>query len=541
MKKTKDNEINKQTQTKKSAVKKASADKKDIKQTQKSKPKKKAKDNTTSVLCGLTVVSFVMVMVIVGQFFIMQNNLSNNTLSKGSYINGYNISGMNKDEAVEYLSNVFNENAKDFNLILTYNDKTWELNKDDFKVNSDIHTIVEMAQNHEAEVGTYEDQLQYLNSHKDNAVNIAFNYIFIGLDEKLDEIIKEIEIEPQDSEIVFNPQNAQMFEISESKKGLRVDKTLLYNMINEEYLKSNKIRVKIPVFQQESEITKEYNENLTHLISSFSTNVADSTGGRKANVKLALSKFNGKVVENGEEVSFNKVTGPHTLENGYKVATIIYNSQFVDGVGGGVCQASTTLYNALLTAGVDITEVNKHTLPVKYVPLALDAMVSEYVSDLKFVNNTGHKIFIKTYSDPNTVTVEIYGHENEEGITYKTRGEVVKVLPHTGDIIKKDTKKEYSSKVLFEGEYYRLSYPREGYEANGYLQKYKDGVLLEEVLIRHEIYKPQNGIIIEGCEEVPTGMNAIDNDVKVISAQQENTQSTYAENMHNAIPTQFCP
>ena len=506
------------------------------------KSKNKTKDNSTSVLFGLSILSFVMVMVVVGQFFIMENNISNNTLSKGSYVNGYNISGMNKNDALNYLNNVFTETANNFKLTLKYNDKAWELTKKDFEVNSNIHTIIDIAQQRNKEVGSYEQQLQYLNENaKDNSINVAFNYIFVGLDEKLDEIISEIEYAPVNSEISFNPNNKNMFEITEGEKGLRVDKTLLYNLINEEYLKSNQIEIEIPVFEEECEITSEYNNDLTNKISSFTTNVADSTGGRKSNVKLALEKFNGMVIENGEQVSFNKITGPHTTENGYKIATIIYNGQFVDGVGGGVCQASTTLYNALLTAGLQIDEVNKHTLPVKYVPLALDAMVSEYVSDLKFTNNSGHKIFIKTYSDTESVTVEIYGHELEDGITYKTRGEVVRVIPHEGDIIKKDVKKEYTSKVLFEGEYYRLSYPREGYEANGYLQKYKDGKMIEETLIRHEIYKPQNGVVIEGVDTLPKELNAIESDVVIISPQSENATPTYAENMHNITPTEFCP
>ena len=244
------------------------------------------------------------------------------------------------------------------------------------------------------------------------------------------------------------------------------------------------------------------------------------------------------IVKNGETVSFNKVTGPHTLEEGYKTATIIYNSRFVEGVGGGICQASTTLYNALIKAGVTIDEVHKHTLPVKYVPLALDAMVSEYISDLKFTNNTGADIFIHTYSDKNSVSAEVYGMPNAEGYTYNTRSETVQVISHTGDIVKPDEKHEYSDKVLFKGEYFRLSWPREGYEAVAYLQTFKDGKLVDEKEIRHEIYKPQNGIVIEGTEDAPAGMEAIESDVELI---KDATECINLDNMQGAIPTAFCP
>lgn len=498
---------------------------------------KKTKDNTTAVFMGLSITACVMVMAVVGQFYILENN-GEHTFSTGTTINGYNVAGMDSSSAVEYLSQVFKENANQFDLTLTHGKKSWHFTKLDFDVNSDIHTIIDMAHNHEQEVGQYDKQVDYLKSIDGKNLNIAFNYLFVGLDEKIDAVIKEIEIEPVNSTIEFKPDNNKMFEISESKSGLKVNKDLLYEMINNQFLTSNKVVVEIPTFEQEAEVTKVDNIKNTTQIATFSTNVADSTGNRKHNVKLALKKFDGMVVKNGETVSFNKVTGPHTLEEGYKTATIIYNSRFVEGVGGGICQASTTLYNALIRAGVNIDEVHKHTLPVKYVPLALDAMVAEYISDLKFTNNTGHNIFIHTYSDKNSVTAEVYGAPNEEGYTYNTRSETVQVISHTGDIVKPDSKHEYSDKVLFKGEYYRLTWPREGYEAVAYLQTFKDGKLVSEKEIRHEIYKPQNGVVIEGVEDAPAGMEAIESNVEII---KDMTECINLDNMQGAVPTAFCP
>lgn len=501
------------------------------------KIKKNKKDKTPQVFMGLILLSCVMVMVVLGQFFMLQNK-DGEVIAKGTSINGYNIAGMTKENAVEYLSQVFKENANQFDLTLKHDNKTWHFNKKDFKVNSDIHTIIEMAENHEDMYGDYSQQVDYLSKLDGKNINVAFNFLFVGLDEKIEQVIREIEVEPINSEISFNPNSENMFSYTQDSKGLRVDKNALYEKINSEFLKSNKVEVEIPVIEVNAEYTESVNKALTQKVSSFSTNVADSTGGRKANVKLALEKFNGMIIENGETISFNKVTGPHTLENGYKSATIIYNSRFVEGVGGGVCQASTTLYNALLRANVKINEVSKHTLPVKYVPLALDAMVNDYVSDLKFTNNTGAPLYIKTNSDSESVTVEIYGKPNEEGYTYDTRSETVQIISHTGDIIKADEKGEYSDKVLFKGEYFRLTYPREGYEAISYLQTYKDGVLVDEKEIRHEIYKPQNGIVIEGVEDAPAGIEAISGDVEIIESNAECINEDF---MQGAIPTAYCP
>lgn len=491
------------------------------------------RDNANKLLLGLSTISLVLIMVVVGQFFIMESTDPSNVIHNGTMINGVNVGGLESIEAEQLIYDVFKEKSEDFSLKINYNDKSWEFDKDDFKVNSEIHTIIEEAQKRNALLDDYDESKQTIDSmtKEGNSINVAFNYIFVGLDEKIEDIIKEIEIEPVDSQIIFNANNKKCFEITKDKNGLRVNKEQLYHDINEQFVKSNKIEVDIVTIEELPQVTEQDNINKTQLISTYTTYVSDSTGNRKSNVKKALQYFNGFVVEPNMEVSFNKVTGPHTESNGYKVATVIYNGQFVDGVGGGICQASTTLYNALLLADVEILEVHKHTLPVKYVPLAMDAMVSEYVADLKFVNTLDTPLYITTNCNSESVTVNIYGAQIDHEV--KTRSETVAKLKNLGDKVVQDTKKEYTDKVLFKGEKFRLTYPRDGYEAKAYVSYYKDGKLVEEKEIRHEYYSPQQGIIVEGVEEVPAGFEAIESSTAV---------DINTNNIHNyLIPTNMCP
>lgn len=498
------------------------------------------RDNANKLLLGLSAISLVLVMVVMGQFFIMESEDPSNVIENGTMINGVNVGGMDYYDAEKLIYDVFKEKSENFSLTLKYKDKTWTFDKDDFKVNSEIHTIIEEAQKRNEIVESYEKQTETLKDLQNDgaSVNVAFNYIFVGLDEKIDEIIKEIEIEPVNSEIKFNAQNSKPFEVTEHKNGLRVNKEQLYFDINEQFNKTNNVEVEIKTFEQVADVTKQENLENTTQISTFVTYVSDSTGGRKSNVKKALDCFNGFVVEPNETVSFNKVTGPHTLDNGYKIATIIYNGRYVDGVGGGICQASTTLYNALLLADAEILEVHKHTLPVKYVPLAMDAMVSDYVADLKFKNVSDEPLYIQTVCDSESVRVNIYGKKLDKEI--KTRSETLETIKHTGDKIVPDTNKEYSDKVLFKGEQYRLTYPRNGYEAKAYVEYYVDGKKVEEKEIRHEIYKPQNGIVVEGVEDVPAGMNIIDGKVETVNDNASQTSLNNAAE-DNFIPTMFCP
>ena len=496
-------------------------------------------DNGAKLLTILSVISFLLIAVVVCQFFILESEDPSTVLNNGTMINGVNVGGLSPYEAEQVIYEVFKKKKDEFSLTLNYLDKTWSFNSADFKVNSEIHTIIEEAESRNQLLNSYNNQTEKLNQLKQEGVSIsvAFNYIFVGLDDKIEKIIKEIEVEPINSEIKFNPNNKNPFSITEHKNGLRVDKEKLYYDINEQFNKTNSVVVEIKTFEEKPEITKEDNENSTKQISSFTTHVADSTGNRKLNVIKAINMFNGKIIMPGEEVSFNKVTGPHTTENGYKVATVIYNGQFVDGVGGGVCQASTTLYNAVLCADVEILEVHKHTLPVKYVPLGLDAMVSEYVADLRFKNNHDFPIYIKTVTDSESVKVIVYGKPLENQI--KTRSELIKTLPSLPDKIMYDENKEYTDKVLFKGEKYRLTYAREGYEVKCYLERYNNNEKISEELIRHEIYQPQSGIIVEGVEDVLAGMNiiesAVNNNVNIMQDDMNNNSN------NSLIPTSVCP
>ena len=251
------------------------------------------------------------------------------------------------------------------------------------------------------------------------------------------------------------------------------------------------------------------------------------------------------IVEPATEISFNETTKVKPGEKDYDKANIILNGVYVLGTGGGICQASTTLYNALLVSGVDILEANKHSLPVSYVKLALDAMVSDGISDMRFRNSSDSNIYIETSCTDETCTVNIYGEPQPNGETLKTRVEFIRTIPHNGDIIIQDTNGEYSNKITFKGEYYRLKKPQEGYEAIAYLERFdSDNNLISSKEIRHEIYQQQQGVIVEGTEELAEGMTLPENDVEFIPPQE--TQSQVNENnvqnkIENQNPSEYNP
>jgi len=147
---------------------------------------------------------------------------------------------------------------------------------------------------------------------------------------------------------------------------------------------------------------------LPQKIGSFITYFNASEKSRTQNLKLAAAAINNFQVEAGKTFSFNETVGPRSPERGYEKATIFVNKQKVEGYGGGVCQVSTTLYNAVQNAGLLVVERHPHSLPVPYVPLGKDATVNYGTTDFKFKNDSEINITIKATVEGNKLTVEIY-------------------------------------------------------------------------------------------------------------------------------------
>lgn len=469
---------------------------------------------------GLILFSGVCVLIISG-FAIYNYNVSAEGFYRGTTINGINVGGMNVAEATNVVQTEFNNSLANLSINLTYKDKEWTFKGKDFEIVDDFTPFVQQAFNDVSSNNFLERRLK-IKKLKSNGGKINLNYTLVlgGFDEKINVVCNEIYQELIEPTVVFKPDEKNMFEFVEGQSEIAVNTEALKDLINSELQESKNISVQIPVTEKKPEKLANELKDATSLRAKFTTSYKSSTSSRKSNVLTALKCFNGMVVMPEEEISFNATTGARTKENGYKPANIILNGMYVEGSGGGVCQASTTLYNALLLGGIQIVEVNKHSMPASYVPLGLDAMVSDGASDLRFVNNTNSPIYIKTGGDDSNVYVNIYGIAHENGEYYKTKSEFVKTLPHPGDRIVVDEKGEHASKVTFKGEYLRLKYPKEGYEAKAYLQRFSaSGELIEEVLIRHEFYLPQEGIIIEGTEDVYEGITLPKNDVKFIPPQ----------------------
>ncbi len=223
------------------------------------------------------------------------------------------------------------------------------------------------------------------------------------------------------------------------------------------------------------------------VIGSYDTkyNIYDTS--RNKNLATASSKINNVTLYPGEVFSTNAHYGETTVENGYAVSHVIVDNELVDGVGGGVCQISTTLYNAVIRAELEVVERRNHSIPVGYAPLGFDATLANPYIDFKFKNNYDAPILITAWIDNGTASVRIYGQEtHDSGRTLKFRSELVSEDPAVVNTVEDDTLKT--------GEKVVEVTPIDGKVVNTYKDVYENGKLVDTVFLSKSNYARRDGV-----------------------------------------------
>lgn len=217
-------------------------------------------------------------------------------------------------------------------------------------------------------------------------------------------------------------------------------------------------------------------------LSSYTTYFNAEDRGRCENIAIAASLIDGVTIQPYGEFSFNKTVGRRTEEAGFQQAKIIVQGEYVLGVGGGVCQVSTTLYNAALKSGLNVIEYHPHSLRVGYVAPSRDAMVSTE-SDLQLYNPHNFPVYLATEVFENGLRVSFYG--KNEGYRYEIISQTIEEIPPPAPIIKEGEKEE------------TLRNAQNGVKSEAYLEQYKGNALLFRKRIRTDEYRPIQGIIVK--------------------------------------------
>jgi vancomycin resistance protein YoaR len=218
---------------------------------------------------------------------------------------------------------------------------------------------------------------------------------------------------PQNARLVVN--DAYQVKIIESKPGKALDLDASVKALAQDTYPFNEV-VDLHLVDRQPQVTTQdvLDMKVTGLLASYTTYFDTSNVNRTYNVNVAADALDNSLVKSGQVFSFNQVVGPRSEETGYKEALVIEQNKFTPGIGGGVCQVSSTLYNSVLLAGLQIVERSNHSLPVTYVPLGRDATVAYGFYDFRFCNSTGGYLYIKTRAGGGTLTIAILGNTAEK-------------------------------------------------------------------------------------------------------------------------------
>ena len=206
------------------------------------------------------------------------------------------------------------------------------------------------------------------------------------------------------------------FETVEGKSGTILDNELAKSYINN-YLTNewdgNDATIELPTIVDEPKGSVEELSAVEDLIGTFTTSYSTSGADRSANVANGCRLVNGTTVYPGDAFSMYDTIKPFSVDNGYHMAGSYLNGMVVDSLGGGICQVSTTLYNAVLRAELEIAERNNHSMIVGYVPASADAAIAESSGkDFKFINNSSYPVYIEGIATSDKhITFNIYGVE----------------------------------------------------------------------------------------------------------------------------------
>ena len=329
---------------------------------------------------------------------------NNKKIHKNITIESISVGKLTKEEAVNILEKTYP--LDNFNI--NYNNESWTIKPEDIELNFHIEERVDEALNYTRSKSIWNNikRKGKLNINKPYNIKIKATYNEVKLSKQLEKIYEKVNVEAVDATFYVEPSGE--IKRSESKEGRDVDisklKDDIYNMINKKKIKD----INLPVLTLYPKTSTKQVKSINSILGQFSTSFNDSTS-RGSNIHVAGESTSDVLLMPGETFSYNKKTGARNWVNGYQSAPIIVGGRVVNGEGGGVCQVSTTIYNAALLSGLTIDEVHNHSLPSRYAPRGRDATVSYGYTDLKFTNPYTHPVYIKNIVGNGAITSKIYG------------------------------------------------------------------------------------------------------------------------------------
>lgn len=338
-------------------------------------------------------------------------NPSERTIADNIYIGDIAVGGMTEAQAVEAVDD-YVKSLGDTEFTLTVDDKSVVAKASDFGIEWSNRVLVKDAM----DVGRTGNLIERYKSKKDlEHENLVYDITYTADKDKVTQFLETNTADMNQDAINYGLKRENgAFSIIDGQNGVAVDvDTSAQEIVSyiEDTWNQNDATIELAASVVEPEGTKEQLERVKDVLGTYTTDFGTSSAGRAQNVRNGASKINGHVLYPGEQFSVYEAVNPFTAENGYELAGSYENGTTVQTYGGGICQVSTTLYNAVIRAELAIDERFCHSMIVSYVKPSMDAAIAGTYKDLKFTNNYDFPIYIEGYTTGMQITFTVYGEE----------------------------------------------------------------------------------------------------------------------------------
>jgi vancomycin resistance protein YoaR len=409
-------------------------------------------------------------------------------------IQDIDLSGKTKAEAKALIQGKYGDIVLQKKITIKGGDKLYTIDYSKLSANYNIEEAVNEAFTYGKE-RSFIEKFKLVKTPVPKNIELKFNYDPKAIKELIAGMQKDIDKAPVNGSIAMA--SSGKFSVTPEKNGAKLNTEKLeqdiINKINGDISGDTDLEAPIDVVQ--ASVTAEQLSKVNTKLSSFTTNFSTSSANRIENIKLATKSINGLLLMPGDTFSFNDVVGQRTAARGYKEAGVIINNKLDSGIGGGICQVSSTLYNAVIRANINSTERRHHSLPSSYVGLGMDATVSYGSIDYKFKNTLQTPIYIEGFLNGKTVSFNVYSDSSLAGRTYDLASE-------TYGTINPDTK-YIDDPNMYEGQTEIVQKASIGYKVKVYKKIFENGKYVGQETVTDETYKKIDGIVKRGTKKKP--------------------------------------
>jgi len=412
----------------------------------------------------------------------------------GVTVDGTDLSGMNKEQAKDAIEKNHGNLISDKKINVTVEGKTFSVAYSKLKPTYDIASAVDEAYSYGKDRSLF-GKFNAIKFKEGKSFELKLSYNDKAVSDFISSIETAVNVSAVDAKIDVNGG----FNITPEKDGKKLDsETLKKELLSKIDGKlGSDTNVSAAVITAKAAVTAEKLKNINAKVASYSTNYGSiSTAARANNIVTATKSINGTLLMPGETFSFNGTVGERTEARGYQQAPVIIGNKVDSGLGGGICQVSSTLYNACLLGNLKIAERTHHTFPSSYVPKGQDATVDYGNIDFKFTNSYSYPLYIVGSAGGGYVTFSLYSDKSLTATTCKITNDIYETIQPTTAFIDDAT--------MLTGTSVTETPAHTGYRVKVYKTVYKNGVQVSQETITNDTYKVVNGVVKRGTMAAPS-------------------------------------